>query len=73
MSGGKNRYATLYLSDCIKIGKNIKESTEHQNIKNLKQMNIFSEDLKREIIKKPFTKYDQTFLLNRIRESGDKN
>jgi len=71
MSGGKNRYATLYLSDCIKIGKNIKESTEHQNIKNLKQMNRFSEDLKRDIIKKPSIKYDQTFLLNMVRESGD--
>ena len=36
-------------------------------------MNIFSEDLKRDIIKIRSTKYDQKFLLNIIRESGDKN
>ncbi len=34
-------------------------------------MNRFSEDLKRDIIKKHSIKYDQTFLLNMVRESDD--
>ncbi len=34
-------------------------------------MNGFSEELKRDIIKKPSIKYDQTFLLNMVRESDD--